>query len=257
MKLFKPLTLAISFVLATFSMAYSQGNARHIYEIKVYHLEDQQQFSAISSFLKNAYISFAKDQGIDEIGVFEPLEADTLAGKRIYVFTPFTTLAEYGNFSSQWNEKLKGDIEGAKKSGQKMYMRYETTLLKAFAGMPGFEAPALKGKAADHIFELRSYESPTDFHYHNKVRMFNEGEVEIFDRLGFNAVFYAEVLAGATMPNLMYMTSFDNAASQKSKWQDFGKDSAWVGMKNDPQFQNNVSSITISLLKPMAYSPIH
>ena len=36
--------------------------------------------------------------------------------------------------------------------------------------------------------------------------MFNEGgEIRLFARLNFNAVFYGDVLAGDRMPNLMYM----------------------------------------------------
>jgi hypothetical protein len=47
--------------------------------------------------------------------------------------------------------------------------------------------------------------------YWKKVEMFNEGgEIDLFSRLNFNAVFYAEVISGPTMPNLMYMTSFEN-----------------------------------------------
>jgi hypothetical protein len=35
------------------------------------------------------------------------------------------------------------------------------------------------------------------------------GEVPLFVRLGFNAVFYGEVIVGSHMPNLMYMTTFE------------------------------------------------
>ncbi len=62
----------------------------------------------------------------------------------------------------------------------------------------------------DRAYELRSYESPTEKLYWNKVEMFNKGdEIGLFKRLNFNAmVFYGEVVAGSRMPNLMHLTDF-------------------------------------------------
>jgi hypothetical protein len=84
--------------------------------------------------------------------------------------------------------------------------------------------------------------------------MFNAGEVELFDRLGFNAVFYGQVIAGNRMPNLMYMTSFDDKASRDAHWKAFGGDPAWKTMSSKPEYQNNVSKIDIVFLRPVAYS---
>ena len=39
--------------------------------------------------------------------------------------------------------------------------------------------------------------------------MFNAGgEIDIFTKLNFNAVFYGDVIVGSHMPNLMYLTCF-------------------------------------------------
>jgi hypothetical protein len=87
------------------------------------------------------------------------------------------------------------------------------------------------------------------------VKMFNTGdEVGIFDRLGFNAIFYAEVLAGRSMPNLMYMTSFNDMASRDQHWKAFGDDPAWNKLKADKQYDNTVSHIDIWFLSPAEYS---
>ena len=37
-------------------------------------------------------------------------------------------------------------------------------------------------------------------------------------------MFYASVLAGARMPNLMYMTTFENQAERDAHWKTFGDD---------------------------------
>jgi hypothetical protein len=86
--------------------------------------------------------------------------------------------------------------------------------------------------------------------------MFNEGEVQLFDRLGFNAVFYGQVIAGSRMPNLMYITSFDNKTIRDEHWKNFVVDPAWKTMSALPQYQNNVSKIDITFLRPTTYSKL-
>jgi hypothetical protein len=76
--------------------------------------------------------------------------------------------------------------------------------------------------------------------------MFNAGdEIGLFNRLGFNAVFYGEVLSGARMPNLMYMTTFENQASRDAHWKAFVDDPQWKKLSTMPEYQKNVSRIEI------------
>ncbi|MDB5209477.1 MAG: family containing protein, partial [Sediminibacterium sp.] len=117
--------------------------------------------------------------------------------------------------------------------------------------------PSLNGDPAERIYELRSYEGASEILYKQKVHMFNEGgEIALFNRLGFNAVFYAEVLSGSHMPNLMYMTSFDNRASRDEHWKNFGADSEWKRLSALPEYQHTVSKADIFFLHPAAYSEL-
>jgi hypothetical protein len=85
--------------------------------------------------------------------------------------------------------------------------------------------------------------------------MFNEGgEVGLFKRLNFNAVFYAQVLAGNKMPNLMYMTTFENMQDREAHWKAFGDDPFWKKLSSLPEYQHNVSHADIIFLHPVAYS---
>jgi hypothetical protein len=87
--------------------------------------------------------------------------------------------------------------------------------------------------------------------------MFNDGgEVPLFVRLGFNAVFYGEVIAGSHQPNLMYMTTFENKASRDEHWKAFSNDAEWNKLKVNPEYQNNVSKNTSFFLYPTEYSDI-
>jgi hypothetical protein len=137
------------------------------------------------------------------------------------------------------------------------YTRMESIILQAFSMAPQLQVPALQSPKAERVYELRSYESATEKIYRNKVQMFNEGgEVALFKRLGFNAVFYAEVIAGAHKPNLMYMTSFENKTARDAHWKEFGAAPEWKRLSALPEYQHNVSHIDITFLRPAEYSEL-
>ncbi|MFB0906771.1 MAG: NIPSNAP family protein, partial [Spirosomataceae bacterium] len=139
----------------------------------------------------------------------------------------------------------------------KPFDRFETIILRAFSEMPQLSLPNLTGPKENRIYELRSYEGPTEKYYRKKVDMFNAGgEVKLFERLNFNAVFYGEVISGSHMPNLMYMTTFENQAGRDEHWKAFGSAPEWTVLKADPQYANTVSKNTQYYLYPTEYSDI-
>ena len=131
----------------------------------------------------------------------------------------------------------------------------ETILLKAFSMSPFMKLPKLESPKNQRVYELRSYESSSEKIFRNKVHMFNEGgEIDIFSKLNFNAVFYGEVIAGAKMPNLMYMTTFENKEDRDAHWASFSVDPDWKHLSSLPEYKNNVSSSEIIFLRPADYS---
>lgn len=86
-----PLTFVqkgISFLVLYFIVisAYSQKkNDREIYEIKTYRLLTSQQEEQVDTFLKEAFLPALHRHGIQSVGVFKPLETDSLYRKRIVV----------------------------------------------------------------------------------------------------------------------------------------------------------------------------
>jgi len=56
------------------------------------------------------------------------------------------------------------------------------------------------------------------------------------------------------MPNLMYMTTFDNKESRDAHWDTFEKSPVWKKLSSLPEYQNNVSHIDITFLYPTSYS---
>jgi hypothetical protein len=93
--------------------------------------------------------------------------------------------------------------------------------------------------------------------YRKKVSMFNDGgEVALFIRLNFNAVFYGTVIAGSRMPNLMYMTSFNSKEDRDAHWGVFKVDPEWKKLSAMPEYLNTVSKSDIILMHATNYSEL-
>lgn len=242
-------------LLAPISETFAADNS--VYQIKVYHYKTTAQKQVIEDYLKDVLVPYLHKGGISQVGVFRTLEADT-ADRRVYVFIPFKSLKQM----DQFNESVLYEIASAQNSpyasaayNNPPYTRMETIVLNAFYKMPKPAAPSLTAPKSERIYELRSYESPTESYFINKVKMFNTGdEVGLFKRLGFNAVFYASVIAGAHMPNLMYMTTFNSKPDRDKHWEAFNGDAYWKELSAKPEYQHNVSKGEITFLQPADYS---
>lgn len=259
----KPLvTTTLTLVFVTLAWLTNAASKREFFEIKVYTIENNEQEKVLDEFLKNAYLPALHRAGINRVGVFKPVESDTVYfGKRMYVIIPFSSLDQFASLDATL-QKDKAYLQAGKAYidapyNNPPYARMESIVLQAFTYMPELEPPKLSSPPSERVYELRSYEGHTEKIYKNKVKMFNEGgEVALFKRLGFNAIFYAEVLAGSRMPNLMYMTSFENRAARDEHWKTFSNDAEWKKLKAMPEYQNNVVRNNIFLLHPTAYSDL-
>ncbi|HEV7332830.1 MAG TPA: NIPSNAP family protein [Flavisolibacter sp.] len=239
----------------------SAANAGREYMVlKIYHAATADQLSTIDQYLQASLLPTLEKNGFRKIGVFHAISNDTAADKKTFVLIPFNGISKLEQLSLLTEKTVQDTVTANAYTkaahNRPSFTRMETILLHSFTGMPQVKAPALKGAREERVYELRSYEAATEALYLNKVKMFNEGEVQLFDRLGFNAVFYGEVLTGCRMPNLMYMTSFENKASRDEHWKSFGSDPEWKKMSALPEYQNNVSKIDITFLRPTAYSKL-
>lgn len=234
---------------------------REYYEIRTYFFKDKSQEEKVEKFLKDAFLPALHRAGINKVGVFKPVETDSTYGKRIYLLIPYKSLDQFTKLPEVMQKDKAYETAGQEYLNAPYtnppYARIQSVLLLAFTGMPQMEVPRLTSPVSERIYELRSYEGHTEKIFRNKVRMFNAGdEVGLFKRLGFNAVFYAEVLSGNRMPNLMYMTTFENKASRDEHWNTFRDDPQWKTLSAMPEYQHNVSKIDIFFLRPTSYSDI-
>jgi hypothetical protein len=232
---------------------------REFYQLKIFSFSTTVQIQTTEDYLQNAYIPQIKKLGIHNIGVFKPKSIATDSIKKIFVLIPFTSIDHFFSL----DQKLSMDETYVMNSADFFnashenipYNRYESILLKSFKDFPTLKTPSFESERSERIYELRSYESPTDNYFRNKVEMFNEGgEIKLFDHLEFNAVFYGEVISGPKMPNLMYMTTFSDQASRDKHWKAFVDSPEWKKMASLTKYQNNVSHIDITFLYPTHYS---
>ena len=245
-------------VLFTSANTFSAAPAQNYYEIKIYHFKTQTQEDKIDQYLQQAYIPAMHRAGVKNVGVFKPVvQQDT--NRMIYVFTPFSSLEKLAANANKLQTDAKYLADGKDYIDadykEAPYTRVEAIIIQAFPGMPTPSVPNLTANKSERVYELRSYESATEKYNVNKVRMFNVGdEINLFKRLGFNAVFYGEVIAGSHMPNLMYMTTFNNKEDRDKHWDAFGKDAYWKELVAKPEYQHNVSHADIIFIRPVAYS---
>jgi hypothetical protein len=257
----KKLFLLFSVVLFGFATSSYTSEARDYYQVKIYKIDKDSQEILLDRYLQSAFIPALHRLGIENVGVFKPIEGENGTERFVMVFIPFGSLQEF----EQLDEKLSNDKEYLKLGKDYIeaphddppYVRIESILMKSFKAMPHFAVPELDSKPSDRVYEFRSYEGATEQLYERKVEMFNDaGEVELFKKLEFNPVFFAEVLSSAHMPHLIYMTTFSDKDSQQKHWDAFRIHPDWEKMKVMDRYQNTVSSITKYLMYPTDYSDI-
>ncbi len=256
MKTIKTLLYCFAIVIISYN---SSAQKRELYQIKTYNLKSEAQLTVTENFLKDAYLPALKRIGIKAVGVFKPktFAADSI--KKIVVVIPFASSKQF----LQLENKLAKDQEYLSIGSpylnaaynQAPYVRIESVVLQAFTDHPLLTLPQLDSPRANRVYELRSYESATEAIYRRKVDMFNAGgEIKLFQRLQFNAVFYGEVLSGGKMPNLMYLTTFANQESRDNHWKAFVDSPEWKALLKMEKYKNTISHIDILFLYPTDYS---
>ncbi|MBW8242070.1 NIPSNAP family protein [Muricauda oceani] len=232
---------------------------REFYQLKIYSFSSEDQIATTDNYLKNAFLPAVKKQGIDKVGVFKSRISETDTIQKIFVLIPFESLLQFQELENQLLEDQTYTTAGSEYIDASFdnppYTRIQSIILKAFPDMPKMEVPDLDNPRLERVYELRSYESATEKYYRNKVDMFNAGgEIPLFDRLDFQAVFYGEVLSGANMPNLMYMTTHADMDARNKHWDAFINSPEWKKLIAMPKYKNNMSHIDMWFLYPTEYS---
>lgn len=138
------------------------------------------------------------------------------------------------------------------------FERVESTLLIAFEGWPQLVLPPPTAQRGKRIFQLRTYESASDRDHVRKVRMFHQGEFDIFEQGGFWRVFFGDALIGPRLPHLTYMLSFSDLKELNDLWAAFQSNPQWKKLTASKEFSFEpiVSNVTNLILSPTDFSQI-
>jgi len=238
---------------------FAKEQARDYYLIQVYHCSTAKQIENIDAFLKKTFLPYLHQNGIEKVGVFAPLDNDTATDKRLYVWVPFKNIQKL----DELDQKIEAidpmgtaaiiHLENA--DGSLPYTRIEKIITRAFKFQPQYVTKSTLTKSSSRVYEYRSYESPTEAMHLKKVHMFNEGgEVTLFASLNFNAIFYSKVIAGSSMPNLIYMTSFNNMEDRDAHWKSFEEAPLWKKISVAPEYINTVNRNETVLMSARDYA---
>ena len=162
-------------------MAQPPADQRELYEIRIYQIFDYEKQEAMEAFLRDAYLPALERLGVSRVGVFRNLKDEN--DHSLFVLIPFANATQFADLGSRLQEDAVYQSAVQAFSGvpldSPVYTRIESRLLKAFAGIPQMELAAYSRDPSPRIFELRLYESHTDDHARRKIKMFNEGELQL------------------------------------------------------------------------------
>lgn len=238
----------------------SAATPREYYELRQYHLRSGSQTKLTDAYASDALIPALNRLGISPVGAFNlTLGPET---PTLYLLLPSTRLetlvtAELRLAQDETFYKAAAPFWNAP-ANEPAYVRVGSSLMIAFEGRPKLTVPPVTAQHGKRVFQLRTYESPSNQAHVRKVEMFHNGEFEVFQRAGFWPVFYGDVLIGPRLPKLTYMLSFPDLGEMNAKWAAFGADPEWKKLTNLPKFNFEpiVSNISNQILSPTSYSQI-
>ena len=156
--------------------ALAAAAQQHYYEFRTYDLRTDIEPQRINRFFADHLVPELKKRSDGPVGCFNV--SSGLLSPSLNVLLQFRSLAQLkttadlvavdDSFTKSWKSFETGP--------SLPYVRYQSSLLKAFEAHPRIELPP-DGK---HLFELRTYESKNAFDAAAKVEMFNQEEISIF-----------------------------------------------------------------------------
>jgi hypothetical protein len=216
------------------------------------------QRARMADFIEKSTLPMLQKYGAGPVAVF---------GSTIAPDGPYIRIAvQYPSLAAMEETRAKMDADAAYKKATAKYLaapglpyvRLESEIIRTVPWMNGLEIPKHDGKRANLIFELRTYESNTSATLATKVKMFADGEMALFRRLGMIPVFFGTTIVGKRMPNLVYMLGYESLAHREKCWSAFVKDPEWIKMRDTPgnsdaEIVSNISSV---ILSPLSFSQV-
>ncbi|MDR1673577.1 MAG: NIPSNAP family protein [Bacteroidales bacterium] len=232
----------------------SEASAKEIYEWRIYTLKGDSlcgNDTVLDAYLSETFIPAYNRLGVT-IGAFTPYVKEPAASR--YLLLVYPSLAAYHKAKTDvWKDQTFRNAAQPyfdTTAATPLYSNFESFLCEAFDVMPQMRRPDKERT----LFEYRIYHSPNEEANQRKIKMFNNGEINIFDRTGVNSVCYGAILAGSRMPALIYLTWYRDDTTRNEAWGKFRTDEEWVKMRALPEYANATDETKSILLSPLPYS---
>lgn len=227
---------------------------RQYFEWRTYRLAAPPQQPRLHQYLEHAAIPAWRRLGLGPVGAFTMIGPNADASIRVLLAYPSAELALTARDALEADAEYKTaavDYLAAKKA-EPAFTRIDSWLAVAFRAAPTLTPP----KSKCTVYEMRTYESHGEDRARAKIEMFNNGEMLIFPKCGFEPVFYGETLFGAGVPHMKYMLAAPDLAANEAGWKTFVTHPDWLAMRDQPQYADTVSNIKKLFLQPTAYSQV-
>ncbi len=239
---------------------------RMVYELRNYELRSDLDVTRSQDFFAQHLVPALRRAGATAVGAFAPDSGLPLPALVLLIAYPSLAAVDAASQRMAADSSLRAAMDTWERAGASgsahpvglPYVRYEVSLYRAFPGHAALEVPPTAAGRAPRLFELRTYEAPSDEGLRAKVAMFDEAEIRIFRDSGFAPVMFGTAIAGARMPHLTYMVGFDDMAARGAAWARFGSNPDWQRIRVRPGWTDpeTVSVIRSAFLRPTAFSDI-
>ena len=233
------------------------SSTRQFYELRRYRIRGGHMRDTSRAYFKDALLPALGRLGLGPVGVF-----DVTVGEppTTVVLIPHATAESAVTLQS----RLTADAAYVKDAAgffdapadRPAFERIESALLLAFEGMPQLQKP---DTSKPRIFELRRYEQPSEAASRKKIEMFDSGgELAIFRKVGFRAVFFGQTLFGVRLPQFEYMLTYENMAERETQWNAFRNDADWKVLSQKEEYRDAaiMTGVTATYLAPQPVSQI-
>lgn len=228
--------------------AFGMERNKELYEIRTYEAKFGGNQQLLKDYLKKVLGPSLKSLGanrfmmLGELGNSDPTKLWVIIG-----YPDGDAFLKAQHLQNDTAYKTAAAEYDALTPDQTLYDRFTSSLLLAFDGMPKMMDPI----AGASLFELRTYEGYSEDAVRRKIKMFNEGEIDIFLETGLHPVFFGEMIIGPYRPCLTYMLNFKDMEERDANWKQFGAHPDWKAMSGMEEYANTVSNIRKVFLKPL------
>lgn len=247
-----------AFLLSLFAASLLQ--AIETYELRIYNMVSDEAAAQFDNWMQNGGMDAFKQSGAAKVGIFKPKAGDEAPEYTRMVLAVYKSLADVAEnvrapfIAKGANPQAEAFLDGTKQ--EPSYARVDSSLLTAFPAFKNLKDPKGKG-TKDRFFELRVYESASERHAALKVDMFCDGgEIDIFNDVGLNSVFFGSARIASNFPQLTYMLVHESEEAHQQAWDNFRNAEAWQTLRKQEKYVGTVSNITKYFLVAMPYSQI-